>query len=391
MADYRYNSPVFVKKCSSYDEDELYKIIKDGFSALSLSEANFKEKNVLIKPNLVLAKSPDHAATTHPAFVRAAARIIRELGAKEIILADSPGGPYNAAALSRVYEVCGMKSAAEDGLFKLNDDFNFSPFFPNLEKLKTMDIIDAFRHADIIVDLCRLKTHTLTGMSCAVKNLFGLIPGVEKFQMHSNFPEIQNFSAMLTDLAEFTMSEKEFIAICDAIVGMEGNGPSYGTPKFAGLTLISKSPFSLDVIAEGIINGKSGNARIPYLDIAAERMLIPRNLKDITILGDTDYDVSGFKTPDTNAGLFLKKLPDMFGGRVAKLFSARPIINRKKCIGCGKCAASCPRHAISMENHNGKKRAKIDSSACIRCYCCSELCPIGAVDTKKNILIKLIH
>lgn len=391
MTDYRYNSPVFIKKCDTYDENMLCGIIRDGFRELSLGSELFENKVVLIKPNLVLAKAPDHAATTHPAFVRATARILRELGAKDVILADSPGGPYNAAALSRVYSVCGMEKAAWDGLFRLNDNFGFSPVFPNLEKLKTMDIIDVLSSADVIIDLCRLKTHTLTGMSCAVKNLFGLIPGVEKFQMHSNFPEIQNFSAMLTDLAEFTLTEKKFIAICDAVIGMEGNGPSYGTPKFAGLTLISESPFSLDIIAERIINGKNGGAQIPYLDIAAERGLVPRDWKSITVLGDIDYDAVGFKTPDTNAGLFLKKLPDMFGGRIAGLFSARPYINKKKCIGCGKCASSCPRHTISIVNSRGKKLAKIDPSGCIRCYCCSELCPIGAVDTKKNILIKLIH
>ena len=95
--------------------------------------------------------------------------------------------------------------------------------------------------------------------------------------------------------------------------------------------------------------------------------------------------------PDADAGYILKNLPNLFGGRLAKLFETKPDINLKKCVGCGICASSCPRHTIRIESKKSKKYAKIDRSDCIRCFCCQELCPIGAVDIKQNFLIKLIH
>ncbi len=393
MANYSNSAPVFVRRCADYDEDRLYTLLKEALAALHVERSFFEGKRVLLKPNLVMAKQPDAAATTHPAFARAAARLAKEYGAVSVLLADSPGGPFNEAYVSVVYSTCGMKLAAKDGLFKLNGDFRFSEVHTDGVKLKTLNIIDAFRNADVVIDLCRLKTHSLTGMSCAVKNLFGVIPGVEKFQMHSSFPEIGNFSEMLVDLAQYVTGEKAFLAVCDAIVSMEGNGPSHGIPKKTGMVLVSTSPFALDVVGERIIFGKRGDdtANIRHLDIAAGRGIMPRSWKDIDVLGDTDYDVFDFQPPDTGAGYLLRNLPNFLGGRLVDIFSARPAINEKKCVGCGRCKDSCPKKTIEIVEKRGKKLAVIHREDCIKCYCCQELCPIGAVDTKQNFFIKLIH
>lgn len=393
MSEYSNSSPVFVRRCEDYNEEKLYLIFKESFGALGIDKSMFERKNVLLKPNLVMAKQPDAAATTHPAFARAVARLVRELGAASVVLADSPGGPFNDTYVSVVYSTCGMKVAAKDGTFALNDDFGFSEVHTSSVKLKTLNVIDAFRKADVIVDLCRLKTHSLTGMSCAVKNLFGLIPGVEKFQMHSNFPEIGNFSEMLVDLAQYVTETKPFLAICDAVISMEGNGPSHGIPKKTGMVLVSRSPFCLDVIGERILSGAKGDdtAAIRHLNIAAERGVMPRNWRDIEVVGDTDYPVFEFAPPDTGAGYLLRNLPNFLGGRLVDIFSARPAINEKKCVGCGRCKDSCPKKTIEIVKKHSKKLAVIHREDCIKCYCCQELCPIGAVDTKQNFLIKLIH
>jgi len=218
---------------------------------------------------------------------------------------------------------------------------------------------------------------------------------VEKFQMHSNFPEVGNFSEMLVDLAQYVTSAKSFIAVCDAVVSMEGNGPSHGVPKKTGMVLVSRSPFALDVIGERIMfGGKSDDtAVIRHLDIAAGRGIMPRNWQDIEVVGETGYDVFEFAPPDTGAGYLLKNLPNFLGGKLVDTFSARPVINTKKCVGCGRCADSCPKKTIRIgrRGEKGKKIAVIFRENCIKCYCCQELCPLGAVDTKQHFLIKLIH
>ncbi len=395
MADYSNSAPVFIGRCGDYNAENLYLILKESFDSLGIDHTMFDGKNVLLKPNLVMAKQPDAAATTHPAFARAAARLVLDLGAASVTLADSPGGPFNDAYVSVVYSTCGMKAAAADGLFALNKNFGFSEVHTDGVKLKTMNVLDAFLQADVILDLCRLKTHSLTGMSCAVKNLFGVIPGVEKFQMHSNFPEVGNFSEMLVDLAQYVTRNKDFVAICDAVVSMEGNGPSHGIPKKTGMVLVSRSPFALDVIGEHIMFGEKGDdtAVIKHLDIAAGRGIMPRNWQEIEVLGLTDYEVFDFAPPDTGAGYLLKNLPNFLGGKLVDVFSARPVINEKKCVGCGRCADSCPKKTIRLgrRGEKGKKIAIILRENCIKCYCCQELCPLGAVDTKQNFFIKLIH
>jgi len=378
------NSPVFITGCDTYDADRIHGCISEAFSALGITRELIEKKRVLIKPNLVLAKKPEFAATTHPAFIKAVAKLTEELGASSVTVADSPGGPYNEAALALVYRVCELAPLRDEGI-NLNSDFSHKAIRCDGVKLKNFNMITPVYDADVVIDLCKLKTHTLTGISCSTKNLFGVIPGIEKFEMHSNFPKIEDFSEMLVDLSSYILEKKTFIAICDAILSMEGDCPSHGTPIKTDMILVSESPYALDVIAERII-GAVGVAK--HLDCAAERGFVDRNWQKIAVLGKTDYKVFDFKKPKTET--FLGNLPNFMGGRFAKFFESKPKIT-KKCVGCGKCEESCPRHTITIEKRGKKKVAKIHRKNCIRCYCCQELCPIGAIGTQSNIFIKLIH
>ena len=387
ISDEIYSAPVFISECADYDVGYLENIIQRAFSEIQISEDDIKGKKILLKPNLVLAKKPDFAATTHPAFIRACANVLIQMGALSLVIADSPGGPFNEGNLSSVYRICEINSLSDIKKLKINNDFSYVPAKTNGERLKKFHIIKAFDDADVIVDLCKLKTHNLTGMSCAVKNLFGLIPGVEKFEMHSTFPKIEDFSEMLVDLALFVLKNKKFIALCDGILSMEGNGPSHGIPRKAGLVLVSASPFAMDIAARRII----GVDPVLHVDAAAKRGLVPESADDINFVGGIACPALDFKKPDNSAGKFLKKLPDMFGGRFASFFESRPEIIKKKCVGCGVCVFSCPRHTIKLIIKHKKRKASISYNSCIHCYCCQELCPSGAVGTHRNFLIKLIH
>jgi uncharacterized protein (DUF362 family)/Pyruvate/2-oxoacid:ferredoxin oxidoreductase delta subunit len=386
-----HDKPVVFARCGAYDVPALTEQLKNAFSALGAGEEFFRGKRVLLKPNLVLAKKPDQAATTHPATVGALADVLFGFGAESVTLADSPGGPFSAAALNHVYKVCGMEGA--DPRIKLNDDFTFRPVITDGVKLKNLHMIAPFFDADVIVDVCKFKSHSLTGMSCAVKNFFGLIPGLEKFEMHSAFPELPDFSEMLVDLCSLVMREKPVLAVCDGILSMEGNGPTHGNPVETGFLLVSRDPFALDITAEHMMRR---DGEVLYLNAAAQRGIVPRDWRQIPLLtaaGEPLPEPPTFALahPDADAGHFLRNLPNFMGGRFTKLFEPRPEILKNKCVGCGKCADSCPRKTIEMVTKGKKRRAKIHRDKCIRCYCCQELCPIGAVGIHQNIIIKLIH
>ena len=379
--------PVAVDKCTEYDVDIIKNILRKQLSIIGADPEKFKGKRVAIKPNLVSAKSPEAAATSHPAVVEAVYCILRELGADDVILAESPGGPYSSVTLSHIYKTTGMTALSEKCGLPLNTDTSYrKESFAGGKKLKSFDIISPIADCDVIVNVCKLKTHSLTGLSCAVKNLFGVVPGTLKFEMHAAYSDIESFSEMLVDLNLTLAQSKTVLSVCDGIIGMEGNGPTNGTPVKTDVIMSSFSTFALDIVAEEYI-GLTGETL--YLDMGAERLGLPRNASSDSI--PCNVEKTELVRPDSKAGSFFRNLPNYFGGSFARFFEPKPKVNIGRCIGCGKCLDYCPQRTIELKTKKGKKYAHIKDNNCIRCYCCQELCPIGAVDTVKNLLLRIIH
>ncbi len=388
------NAPVAVTGCGEYDDSGIEAILRAQFAAIGAGEEFFRGRRVLLKPNLVSAKDPSFAVTTHPAVVAAVFRIVRDMGAADVILAESPGGSYAAPFLNKIYAATGMKDLSEREGLPLNRDLSSRPVPFLGKKLNSIEVIAPVVECDVIVNICKLKTHSLTGLSCAVKNLFGVIPGIVKFEMHAAYPELSDFCEMLCDLDMTLYRDHDILSVCDAIVAMEGNGPTHGTPVPMGRLLSSLSTFALDVVAEreaGI--GRSAK----YLDIAAERGIVKRDDGDIAVVRvDVPEEPAKLELPDSKKGnsfsmKILASLPNLFGGRFSRFFEPRPRINKKKCVGCGNCVSVCPQKTIITVKKKGKRLAKIKRGDCIRCFCCQELCPHGAVDTVKNPILKLIR
>lgn len=338
-----------------------------------------------------MKKVPEGAATTHPIAIEALICLLQESGCHDITLADSPGGQFVETRLRSVYRESGMEALCERTGIRLNYDTTFAEVpNPNGNFSKSFSFITPVINSDVIFDFCKLKSHSLTKLSCAVKNLFGCIPGIQKFEMHARFDNPSEFSAMLTDIAACVAEQHELIAICDAIIGMEGDGPTAGDPKFIGGILSSRNPFALDVISAWLIGAKD----VPMLEKAVELGICPATKDEIQVLGEAPESIrpADFKLPQGCEKKFLNNLSNIMGGRLVKFFQPHPAINRRKCIGCGECVRSCPvKTIVFQEKKNGKKVAKIENLKCIRCYCCQELCPFKAIMIKKNPIITLLH
>ena len=104
--------------------------------------------------------------------------------------------------------------------------------------------------ADEIINVCKLKTHGMMGMTCAAKNLFGVVPGTLKPEYHYRHAQPADFAEMILDLDEYVHPR---LHICDAVVAMEGNGPSAGDPRAVGAVLAARSPHALDLACAHII------------------------------------------------------------------------------------------------------------------------------------------
>ena len=85
-------SKVVVLPCEAYEEEKIYNLLKAGLKELGGLEALIgKEEKLLLKPNLLKKAEVEKAVITHPVVVGAFARILREEGYANIVLADSCG------------------------------------------------------------------------------------------------------------------------------------------------------------------------------------------------------------------------------------------------------------------------------------------------------------
>ena len=374
----------------TYDADAIEKVIRDQLERLGISDM-FDGKRVAVKPNLVMKKSPDAAATTHPAVLEAVLRILRERAA-DIVIVESPPGLYTESALRGFYNACGIAEVADRLGVRLNVDTSIRETpLPDAKTARMFELLCPILDADVIVDLAKLKSHALTKFSGAVKNYYGTIPGIQKVETHARFPDYSDFGSMLTDLCAFFAGNKPTFSVLDGIVAMEGNGPTGGEPKKLGVLISGRNPFSVDRIGAHI----AGLDGVIMLD-EAERRGFTKSAEELPLTSEkplSEYVCTDFKKPESaeKSGSSIRLLQTMCGGKIYRLLQPRPVVDAKKCVGCGECARSCPQKTIDLiPKKSGGRFAKIKRQKCIECFCCQELCPVRAVKIKKNPLLKLI-
>ena len=382
---------VAAAQCTGYEEYEIRQSIKEIFKLLDISEKFVSNGDrILLKVNLLMGKPPEAAVTTHPVLVSALAGLLLDAGAGEVIIGDSPGGPFSKSMLKRFYSRSGLTGVAEiSSKIKLNYNTSWQKVsFSEGRVSKSFCIADFVTEADLIINIPKLKTHGLTRFTGAVKNLFGVIPGLKKGEYHFKSPEVAYFCEMLLDLAELV---KPDLNIMDAVVGMEGEGPSGGTPREFGYLLGSPAAEELDLAAAYLLGIKPLTAA-PQIKRGAMRglpsVIEELNLKGVPLKSPEDVDVP---PPGGETNLLLNKLPAPLARWGEKFLKPRPVVNSNLCVGCGVCAKSCPVETIELETvseDDGKTNDKvsIELENCIRCFCCQELCQYEAIRIKRPLL-----
>ena len=375
------NYDVAVVRCKTYDVDAVKPALEEAVNAVNGLDFVMPGMKIIIKPNLVSFKKPDAAATTHPALLEALVEMLLARGAA-VTIGDSPGGPHSLPLLNRVYAATGMDRLEKLGA-KLNRNMNEKTVdFPEGKILKNFTYTEYLDEADAIIDFCKLKSHGMLGMSAAVKNLFGTIPGLKKPEVHYKFQNDAEFADMLVDLNEYF---KPRLAICDAVVGMEGNGPTAGTPRQIGAIIASKSTYYADVVGAELIGMNIDG--LPTLQAAYKRGFAPASSKNLRVYGDIRaLTVDDFKAPPVRGLSFMRK------GNVLHFISKaalehKPTLKKRFCVGCGECARMCPTKAIKMKNKN----PHINREKCIRCFCCQEFCPRAAMVAHRPLAAKVLN
>ncbi|MFW6129072.1 MAG: DUF362 domain-containing protein [Candidatus Aminicenantaceae bacterium] len=385
------DNKVYVIPCNHYNKT------KEKLAELFNMMGGIKQfvkagEKIVLKPNLLMPANPEKAVTTHPSILEALGSLVQSQNTKPVI-ADSLGSGYvyTQQILKKLYTKCGIKQAAQNSGIPLNYDTSYeSIFFPEGKLIKRFEVIKPVVESDAVFNLCKLKTHTFMIITGAIKNIFGVIPGRTKPGYHAKLNDTAYFASMLLDLAAYI---KPRLSIMDAVIGMEGNGPSAGNPVKIGYLLASTNPLALDLIA-GEITGLPREQN-PVLIEAQKRNWIPYSSEEIEIIGSNleELRIPGFKLPETVVkGSGFDMIPS-FLSRTAHYFaksatSLKPRIDKNKCTACGTCKEACPVKAINIID---KKYAHINTKECIRCYCCHEMCEYQAVKLHKNFLYRLAN
>ena len=378
---------VYLKQADSYNHETLYPAVKEIMEWSGLSQKINSSTTILLKPNMLSRSNPEKAVTTHPAVLEVVIELLKEMGAKgeNITVADSSGGPQNSAIIASNYKGCGFTDVTERQGVNLYTRLESKVVKTDGVIVKEFEILSPVVDCDIVINLPKFKTHVMTGMSGAVKNLFGTVPGLKKAEFHMRFPDKDKFADMIVDLCETVKAD---FTIVDGIMAMEGDGPAGGVPRQLNMLLAGENPYYID----GVICTVMGFdlAKPPIMASAIKRGLAPVVLTEGVVQGDKHLfkRIADFAMPKSYSIDFSDRVPRAIRWAtptVEKLLAPKPKTNKSACIGCGKCRDICPQNTITVAG--GK--ATINMKNCIRCFCCHEMCPVKAIDVKRNIFFNI--
>lgn len=324
---------------------------------------------VVLKPNLLAPVPPEQGATTHPVVFAETARALQERGLR-LAYGDNPSFGHRLAAAARR---CGIAAEADRlGIPPAEFDRGADASRPGAAVHRRFHVARGVLGARALVNLPKLKTHGLTTMTGALKNLFGVITGFRMSEHHATHPDLEGFSRLLADLNGLVRSG---LVVMDAIHAMEGNGPRNGTLVPLGLLIVSDDPVAVDATACRIMGIAAD--RVPLLRMAEEAGVGCASRGRIELRGDPvgEPAIRTFVLPPAHIAT---KVPPFLFRWAKNLMVPKPSIAVSRCRRCGECVNACPVRpkALSQEPRGVPRYAY---GRCIRCFCCQESCPHGAV------------
>jgi uncharacterized protein (DUF362 family)/NAD-dependent dihydropyrimidine dehydrogenase PreA subunit len=383
-------SRVTLSRSPDYQPQNLNQAVKQALAPLeplSLPPGS----RVLLKPNCLSAyDGPEKPVNTRAEVVEAVGRYLMEHHDLNLMIGDS-GGMGSYGRTKRTYEIMGLDQVADRlgaelvnfeklGLIPLS-----APEGGILSGFKATAILDQI---SAIVNLPKLKTHLLTEITGAVKNMLGLLPGSLKRETHVKAPSSRAMAKALVDIYSGIKAKVPIILhLMDGITAMEGMGPNQGQAREAGWILASKDPVALDT-AVAVLMGFDPR-KVPILTLASQAGLGEGDPDRIELMGGTweELPIPGFKRPFTRVrGLASNLIPDgLTGWAFGWLTEAKPRLIPENCERCNLCVEACPAQALHMTNQG----VQLNREVCIECYCCLEHCPSQGIFVPRGLWNRL--
>jgi uncharacterized protein (DUF362 family) len=266
-----------------------------------------KDATIVVKANICTTKGFETGATVDPVLVRKCVEwILRNHSVKKIYIAEADATELDADvafdALCWRKTFAGMPNVE---LMNLSKDERVSAQ-PSRFLSRNLAMSKRYMEADYLISVGKLKTHSICGMTCILKNQFGSLPHRRKVEYHRLLNAV---------ILEANWLKPPNLCVVDGIISMEGEGPVNGIPKPTGLLLVGNDAVATDLVCAKIM-GLRWNS-IPYLRLAIKKGL-----------GNKDYDVYGksveevrtrFKSPSSFRRLVMKAYRS---DRVSRLVSS---------------------------------------------------------------------
>ncbi|UCB43215.1 MAG: DUF362 domain-containing protein [Dehalococcoidales bacterium] len=372
---------VSIVRASQYDLDEILAAVRKGTELIGGLEKVIKAGDrVFVKINhLPPASPPERGIVTHPIFAEAVIELLKEAGADITVGDDIESEPQDGFGVSGFRQMCQRAGVRlvnlREGGFVATESYG-----------RLIDSVYLSRialEADVIVNLPRLKTHSLTVFTGGIKNMYGVIPASLRREYHGTFIHPEDFSLMLTDVFAAT---KPQLTIMDGIVGMEGEGPANGNLRQTNVILASRDAVALDTVASSIIGLNPVDIdAIRYCD---EQGLGVGYLEAIEVTGESleSVTIDDFRLPATLTRLLMTRMSGPLPSRILRFVTGQttvqPRIVKKRCTVCGECVKICPTGAATIADET----TRINQATCIGCLCCHEVCRYNAIALRRPLI-----
>lgn len=367
---------VSIVKCVSYDSVLVEAAVRKSLDLIGGITKYIKPgSRVLVKPNLLMAKEPEFAIDTHPEVVRAVIRVLKDIDCR-ILVGDGPCAWAKVInEVDEVYKRSGMTKVCEEEGVELVK-------FDKRRMREKFPLTTWLDNCDHLISIPKFKTHEITLLTGAIKNLFGLVPETFKTELHKNYFQVNDFSNILVDIYA---EAKPALSIIDGITAMEGDGPgTSGQVRNLGLLLAGNDCVALDSLMAKIMGIEPRD--VLTNKIASERGLGVADINSIELFGESleDLKVKPFTLPSSS--WLRKRVPKLVVSLAKLLIRHYPGILRKNCTHCSSCIKMCPNECITMRECG----IVFDYRKCIGCFCCQEACPSKAIEVRKSLFTKIM-
>ena len=248
-------SAVALLNAPNYDVD-FADIIGRGLRELGL---DVRGRRVFLKPNMV-EYEPGTAINTHPLVVAGAATAFLSAGAREVVVGEGPGHRRDTEYLLTSTGLFDHLRELRLRFVDLNqDDVRVVPLRSQFTEMKSIALPEELLQSDVIVSMPKLKTHHWAGITCSMKNFFGVVPGAV-YGWPKNILHVNGIQASILDL---NSTIKPHFTIADAVTAMDGDGPIMGRPRHLGFLALGSDLVAVDSTCARVIGVDP--AKIGYL------------------------------------------------------------------------------------------------------------------------------